>query len=371
MHWRALAALLTLSFCAPLPAQDVRLDLPEEVELQALVEYVASTLELNVIYDRAQLNKRVALRAATPAPRDSLLDLLRAVLGSHGLALVEAEQSGWLRIVPAERWQAEGGGLKRELPDAADSMLLLTFVLSARFVEPEQIKTALTPYLSKPGGAIQTLEGSRTLVITDTAGALRRMLEIAELVDVEGARPAIETIPVRRQPPDELAKLVGRLLAEQARGSGAARGAAQPSPITLEPDPISGGLIVLGSADQIQAARKLIEQFDVAVERVTEIYQPRFIVASRLRTLAEQLLGSTTMKLVADDASHMLIASASPREQREIRSLLERFDTALGGEDSACAVPHASLGSAQGYGNGSVIRSDVASRSSARKSEKS
>lgn len=75
-----IAALLTW-----LPAswaEDVRLDLPETVELKAVVDYLAGSLGLNVLYDEAQLKKSVSLHISEPVPRDALPGLLRTILRS-------------------------------------------------------------------------------------------------------------------------------------------------------------------------------------------------------------------------------------------------------------------------------------------------
>jgi type II secretory pathway component GspD/PulD (secretin) len=94
-------------------ADDVRLDLGDTVELKVVVNSVAAKLGLNLIYDDALLNKKVSLRLAAPVAKDQLLDLLRMVLRSRGLALISAEQPGWLKIVSADQLASETTGLAR------------------------------------------------------------------------------------------------------------------------------------------------------------------------------------------------------------------------------------------------------------------
>ncbi len=306
-------------------AEQVRLDFPENVELKVVVDYVAATLSLNVIYDETQLNKRIALRVSEPIPKDSLLGLLRTLLRSRGLALVEAEEPGWLRIIQAERAQSEAGPLQRSLPPEAEQAGVLTYVLPVQYAELERIKTAVTPYLSKPGGSLLAVPESRLLLITDYARNIQRVAELAQLIDVETPSVVIETIPVRHQDPAELASLVGQLLAEQARFAPSTETQLQAS---LQPDPVSGGLIALGLPQQIERARQLLERFDVPLQHRTRVYRPRFVTASRLRTLAEQLIGGLGLRIVADDASNTLVVTARPEEHARVAELLEQFDTA-------------------------------------------
>lgn len=309
-----------------LQAEDVRLDFPDTIELKALVDYLAATLGLNVIYDESQLARKVSLRVAGPVPRESLPGLLRTVLRSRGLALVPAEQADWFKIVPAEQLAGEGGSLDRDLPPPGSAeAAALTYVLPVRHADPEALRAALTPYLSKPGGTILVAAERRLLVLTDFVGNVRRVVEIAALLDVAPGAVRVETIRVQHQDPAELATTVSQLLADSARARPGAAGAV---PTTLQPDRITGGLIAVGPPDQVARARALVEQFDQLVARSTELYQPKYLTAARLRTLVEQLLPAAGAKMAADEPSNTLIVTARPEVHVQVRDLLGQFDTA-------------------------------------------
>ena len=326
-----LALLITLGDPPPQAPQTVRLDFPENVELKLVVDYVATTLGLNVLYeDELLANKRVALRAAGPIARDALLGMLRTVLRSRGLALVAAEQPGWVKIVPAERLSIEAGSPQRELPGAdADEADVITYVLPVTHDDVTRTQTAITPYLSKPGGSVLVATEARLLVITDYTRNVRRIAEVAALLDVASAAVVVETIPVRNQEPAELAALVTRLLTERERIESPT--AAVPLPgtrasFTLQPEPLAGGLVAIGSPNRVSQARELVARFDVTVARTSEVYQPKSIAANRLRLLVEQLIGGC--KLVTDEASNTVVITATSDQHAAVQRLLARFDMA-------------------------------------------
>lgn len=312
-------ALLLLT--APPAGDRVQLDFPDQVELQAVVDYVAASLGLNVIYDDEALRKKVALRVAEPVPKAALLGVLRTVLQSRGLALIETDTPGWLRIVPLEKAAAESGRLRHALAED-ESAAVVTLVTPVRHVDIERVRAAVTPYLSKPGGNLLALPEARLLVITDLTGNVRRVAELIQLIDVATGAPTVEVIPVKREDAEQLAKRVSQLLSEQAR----MRGVTEP-PLSLQADPTLSAIVALGLPGQIAAARELIARFDAPVARNTTTIQTRYAPPSRLQPLLTQAISGPPLKIVADEASHTLMITATDEQQRQIEALVKRFDT--------------------------------------------
>jgi len=77
----------------------VALNFPEPIELRVLADYVGERLGVNILYDEQINNKRVTLRAPERVPVASLMGLLESALKLKGLALVDADQPGWKKIV--------------------------------------------------------------------------------------------------------------------------------------------------------------------------------------------------------------------------------------------------------------------------------
>ena len=80
----------------------VKLTLPPNVEVRLLVDFVAERLGLNVLYGDEVSRARVTLRTPEAVPVSSLRGVLDAALQINGLALVEADPAGWLRVVPMQ-----------------------------------------------------------------------------------------------------------------------------------------------------------------------------------------------------------------------------------------------------------------------------
>ena len=76
------------------------LNLPEGAPLKVLLEYVSQEFHLNILYDEQVAGQRVTIRAPARLPKSAVLSLLESVLRTKGLALVDADQPGWKRVVP-------------------------------------------------------------------------------------------------------------------------------------------------------------------------------------------------------------------------------------------------------------------------------
>lgn len=85
--------------------EQVKLDFAEELNLAALVEFVADRLKIKFIYDEALLQKKVNIIAPEPIPKSTLMDLLQSVLRTEGLVLaVQVFQTG-NRSLPKRRFR--------------------------------------------------------------------------------------------------------------------------------------------------------------------------------------------------------------------------------------------------------------------------
>ncbi len=297
--------------------------MPPEIELSTFVDYVATSLELNLIYDRSVLSKKVSLTFAHPIPMESLPGLLRSVLKTHGFALVPAEQAGWHRIIALQI--ADPGTALRELDSEVPGAQVISYVLPCRHVELTRLQSTIEPLLTEPGGSILVIPEGNLLVITDFAQNVRRILEMAALIDGPQSIPSVTRIPVRNADPAELAELVTRVMVEQLRlgPTGSAS-----LPVSLQVDPASGDLLAIGGAAYANRARALCEEFDLKVERSTQVYHAEFVSTSRVRRLAEEFVGGLPMRIVSDDETNALIVTATTDQHRAIGQLMVRFDVA-------------------------------------------
>src|SRR3954451_7002910 len=78
----------------------VSLNLPENAPLKVLIDYVSQEFGVNILYDDQVGNQRLTIKAPAKLPKSAVPALLDSGLRMKGLALMDAGQPGWKRIVP-------------------------------------------------------------------------------------------------------------------------------------------------------------------------------------------------------------------------------------------------------------------------------
>jgi general secretion pathway protein D len=81
----------------------VSLNLPENAPLKVLMDYVSQEFGLNILYDDQVGNQRLTIKAPAKLPKSAVPSLLESALHMKGLALIDAEQPGWKRVVTLQQ----------------------------------------------------------------------------------------------------------------------------------------------------------------------------------------------------------------------------------------------------------------------------
>jgi type II secretory pathway component GspD/PulD (secretin) len=86
----------------PSEAEMIQLNLPKNLQVKTLVEYISQRMQMNILYDESLVKGTVTVNSPAKIPKDSLMDLFKGILKINGLVLVEADQPGWKRIVASK-----------------------------------------------------------------------------------------------------------------------------------------------------------------------------------------------------------------------------------------------------------------------------
>lgn len=302
----------------------VQLNFGDTVDLRVFVDYVAARTGRNFIYDESLVGA-VTLRAPTEVPVTALYGVLESVLEFKGWSLVAAPE-GFIKVVPAGVAATKptpffGPEEMGKLPDAD---VIVTQVVKLKYAEPAAVLASLQPILSgtsvtgrptlrvptaarrptaaRPafptattalGGRMVAVPEHRLIIITDYAPNVRRIVRLIQTLDREAPAAEMDLIPLQYIRAEEYAPKILNYL--QARYGQAGR----PVPVAplVDYDSRLNTLIVVASADDLDAVHALIADLDVEVPEEARRY--RII---RLKNSSAEEMLATLQEVMAAQA---------------------------------------------------------------------
>jgi len=332
-HFSTLATAQNPPDPATAPAVElITLNFPENLELKVLVDYVSQRLGINILYDDQTINQRITIKAPAQIPKESLLGLLDSALKMKQLALMEAEQKGWMRIVPAANLSAaatpatqpgiaSGAGEARVAGGIA-----VTQLYSIRYADLGMLDQIIKPFLTQPGGNSVILEDRRLLIVTDFASNLKRVEQLIAMIDQPAAKAVMKLVPLKNVEATAFAaQITGILTAKQAAAS-----AKTPLAVQISADARTNQLVLIGTESAVAEAAELAASLDVPLELETKIYQFSSASPERIDRLAKELIGQAEAqrlyKSAIDDEAGLLIVTAPDAMHKKIRQLKDDLD---------------------------------------------
>lgn len=328
-------APMSLAQDTPLPINEdmIELSLPPEVELSLLIQIISEELGLQVMSDDRVGNQRVRLLIPGPIPRDSLRGLLESTLRMKGLALIEGDEPGWLRVAQAQDLVDISPRISQG-PDNADDAppsAILTRVFELEHVDAQRANEVIAPFLTEPGGNVMLIGEQRMLIVTDYASNVGRIEELLALIDHPGKEVEVRFRLIvnleARQAADELQ----RILQAQQRASGSPPNQLPGlGGIEIVQQERTNQLVLIGPAEAIATADQLLESIDVALGLETRIYRFRTASPERVTTLVEHLIDEVSrerfFRSVVDEDNGLLIVTTTQAIHEQVAAIQRDLD---------------------------------------------
>lgn len=308
----------------------VELDLPENVELEVLVEFIGKRNGINFLYNENLLaNKRLTLKAPNRLPADSLTLLLESALKAQNLLLVPTDVPGVMTIEQASqqlpklsrRVTREG-----EAIDPDEAVTVVTRVFELEHLSPEEASPLLQPFLSVTNAIISPLPRRDLLIVTDFAGNMTRIEEVIDLLDQPGREAEVEFVPLEHVDSASVVQKVTQILQARAQAMGAARGGL---PVAMVAEQRSNQVVVLGPRDEVDRAVALMRSFDVPSVLQTRVYRFTTATPDDIDSLVNETIGGTAGELyrsVILEETNQLVVIATPEIHLKVEELTRLID---------------------------------------------
>ena len=313
----------------------VRLNFPDEIELEGLVEYVSHRLNVKILYDESIKGKKIRVRAPGEIPANSLMMVLQCALKIKGMMIVDADVKGWKEIRVADNLAAVAArGKAGEIAQREGAAAAVMQVFVPKYIDVAKIEPIVKPFVSKPGGSLTLVKEAGVLIVTDYAGNVLRMAELIDMLDRPKPDIVTQFVLARNVDAGELAKHLNEILSAQAqaRGQGAEVG------VFVSCDTRTNQVILVGRRERVDATLGLFRSLDVPSSLVTEVYPFKHIGARQIDDLIKHSLDPAEAKRVyrsvVDTESNSLAATTTASIHEQIAMLKRRLDVSAARKQS-------------------------------------
>lgn len=236
----------------------VNIDFPEQTEIRDIVKAVSLWTGKNVILDR-NVTGKVQIISPRKVTKEEAYQAFLSALNLLGMTTVETGKV--IKIMPVRT--AVKGNLRTFLGSKWTPLTdeIITQIVPLKYIDAKDVSSTLSRIVSS--NSMIPYERTNTLIISDSGYKVRRILDILELLDVQGQQPQVAIVPIRYSDAKSVTDKVNEILknAGGRRGSGLA--------YKIMTDDRSNSVIIFGPPRTIADVKALVRKFDIQLEDPT------------------------------------------------------------------------------------------------------
>lgn len=307
----------------------------KDADIQTLIATVSEITGKNFIVG-PNVQGKVTVISNKPMKPDEIYDTFLAVLRVHGYAAIKS--GNMIKILPEAIAQQEGsGGLNRARQSEPDQ--IVTQIVPVKHVSAMQLVPILRPLMPQ-GAQLIAHPASNSLVISDRAGNVERMISIIQRIDTV-SDAGVEVIPLHHASAIDMARTLTQLAETKGVDS-----ADQPRVLA---DERTNSILLAGGKSGRLRMRALIAHLDTPVGDGgdTQVVRLKFADAKTLVPILQGVAatltgevppggksgkaagnaeGGSTATIQAHEGDNALIISAPPAVFRSLEAVIQQLD---------------------------------------------
>ncbi len=319
-----------------------------DVELTELIKTISELTGKNFLYDDTVKGK-VTIISPETMTMDETYKLFLTVLNVKGYTVVPSGRVN--KIVQTKNAKQEN--LPVYHSGRGDSEQFITRLVRLDYLDADTIATSVLAPLMPPTGNIIAYPPTNTLILTETAATIERMLKIVQQLDQPDSSGDLTVLPLQHGDAEEIAKICLEVLQDQAASK-----ARQTKVVTTSQDSGSkiiaytrtNSLIIRAGKEELEQIKSLLavldqeaggEQAGIHVyslenadaetlaatlnEIVTGI-KAQAKAASAAKEAAPQAISSASVAITADKPTNALIINAPPKDYIVLQDIIRKLD---------------------------------------------
>jgi len=304
----------------------------KEADIGAVIQTVSEATGRNFIVD-PRVKGKITIISSKELNKDELYQVFLAVLNVHGFAAIPSGGANVTKIIPEADAKSAG------TPVSGRGEEMITMVVEVKHVSAAQLVPILRP-LVPPQGHLAAHAQTNTLIISDRAGNIDRLMQIVQRVD-EPSGADIEIVQLRNASANEVVRILSAL---EKAGAGKG-GDAQANAPTLVADDRTNSVLIGGEKNDRLRIKSIIVHLDTPTQTSgnTNVVYLRYAKAENLvkvLTGVGKMAAEDAKKggpagggnrgqnfdIQADDSSNALVITAEPDVFRSLENVIRRLD---------------------------------------------
>ncbi|RJP25168.1 MAG: type II secretion system protein GspD [Candidatus Abyssobacteria bacterium SURF_5] len=338
----------------------------DNASILEVIDVMSRVTGENFIIDPA-VKGTVTVIAPKRVERDEAFGVFLSILEMNGFSLVRI--GNIYKVVPSRTATQKSIPVHsgRESRDVSEVDKVITQLIPIKYSDAQAIVSVITPLISRDAN-ITAYPNTNTIIITDTAANIKRLIQIIEEVDVPGFEQTITILPLMNAQADVLTQEILQALEAAPAGMAGAPGAvtaprtrrripaqqvvaATASQIKIIPDLRTNSLIVVANEFDTEQVRFLVRELDkptpIEANNI-HVYRLKNALAEDVAAVLTNLAGQTApaapggapgatavtgirtfykeVSIVADKTTNSLIITASPQDYAVIAAVIDELD---------------------------------------------
>jgi len=323
----------------------VAIDIFNDMDITFFIKWIAEETGKNFVVD-SNVKGKVTIISPSKITIDEAYKVFESVLEVNGYTTVPA--GNITKIVPMTEARTKDIETKIGPESNNPDDRLVTQLIPLKYASPDEIKTALAPFISK-NSTMVSYAPTGMLIVTDVLSNINRLLEIIEKIDVEGTGEIISVIPLEYAGADTMAKSLTSIFKTSTTKN--AKDAATTS-IVIVSDTRTNSIITLASEIDTMKIKELIKLLDKEAPKGEGDIHVYYLQNASAEDLAKVLTSIPTgtsastissnntkeeakesavvlskgVQILADKATNSLIINASKDDYLVLEEIIRKLD---------------------------------------------
>jgi general secretion pathway protein D len=259
----------------------------QNVDLPVLAKFISEITGKNFVVDE-NVRGKVSIISPTRVTPEQAYSIFQSVLQVKGFTTVQAGTV--IKIIPSRDVRQSAELTQSQQPGFTQGDQYVTRMIKLRNTDSTSVMSVIQPMISHDG-LVAAFPQDNTLIITDDAYNVQRLLRIVGSLDVQGVQQNVAVIPLKLAFADDLTQQIQKIM-------------------TARENTMHG----VGAG---------------------QFFRPGMGVVAPSAQGA-----STNFSIVSDERTNSLVVLASPLEMRQIKDLVQRLDIHSPNETSRIHVYH-------------------------------